>query len=1820
MDWMAHLLQRCGIGALYNPPKWCCAIFLDKEGAILDGKSFERRIQNLLRFHRKTVRKAFSDTFHPLLGQLRGLAKLKGKKAHKVWSEHWHKEEDAIIKWCRKLRLEGVHAGIFHSGEWFAATKLDAGTKELYSLCFGLSKAEGKKPMEESTDSETASIVTGEEEDVGLKDPAIEDESSQLSMISDAPTEDDPEAWPKRKTARVQKQEHDLLHVGTCYYIPEGGAGTPAPLGMTTLRRNGPRLALPLTYKVEAVLTPLEMALTVQNFANMHLRFTGKGARKHSFCRVMRELSHVKLLTYLEEGERDVVEVGSDFLRTYENFPTIWHTMPILDPADAARRKKVERAAAARGWDLEALPICQHKIEECLCLEDIRPTTFVMVDVIYYLSISTILDLVHDTNRRILTLQHEFPAADAQKWEDYRYERNGDGEVTCWINGNNNNLPFVHSACDWLLPRQYVHWDGRCLAITELFRIPELDYVALEIKAFPGFDPKRDARLKTRFWDREHYGVCDDPRFVTAVGHVFSNPDYQEAILETNTAGYWIAAVSRWLKDTPQSGLPMSRVYSAGADFLISVAGGSQMGRFQSDGHRALMRYVVPKTVLAEAKRLAAGRARDAKVWAELVNTVRRGLLTLKRTPEDVAKLVVPISVLAFACVEEDSRALKHLQVRDTELREYNSNLKFDFSTPPPASLFARLWNKLKSPTALAIYGALLTGVLGYYVIQRGLQHKRDKAPGAPAMLSSYRDRSGRPRGPDYVYQDLVPGPSRSDSWFWRASEDQSRTSDPTWYRVDPATTLKVQNVPLAPRSALHSVYVPDSVTRGDGRAPVPFTAAGRVDPNHPEPFDFESWKRWHGVAHEAVDYRHRGGIWGPTPYRPGGASPPSPRPVVHVIGPSRPPFVVRTPPSDEEGIRLWGRPRMSPDPTPPGPRPGPGRARDMASVFGLIHGQPLWRAALGGVVIGPFVEECFRRAPLLLPSFIGVPLSVLCSAAIPFVEYGAVVNEITSALAEKLELVGTLPVELQKRVLQQALCLYTGPLLIHGACSLLPFKWALLLHMLWNLHVLLKEMGGAVNATSQDLVRDIPGYVVPRIRVLFGRLMNSRFVKRAAPVVGAASVGGLVMWLLWWTLRTRPVLTGSRPAMLAEYGAATVPAYCFTRTQLIPALPEFPMYDGPFLQEGKHAYMKISPSAPECQERTGGWLMGIGLMHYPPTVMQQCIDNLAAATASRALCPTPPVMVDEYESMSDYASHEIPHQLGIMTVSPGDSMDADALAGVLDEAVRTNRQALTWPQIKEMSVEEYAADFEPGRREQLFAAFRSFATAFLTLKDSEVDGMVKIDEKLTGVQLASWLTWLYLTGQIVWSTYEAGSGELHCTIPNILMEPSKNPRLISANGSCRWHLATGVWIKPMEHKFLYRTRQLLAKADGNLETLSQLVYLELLAGRNAFITKGLNPNDKGLLRNAIHGAINRATGEEVAVITMDGKSYDAHHKAHFRVWCCAVLKAMGVAPDIVRLILEEMREFTVRNVKGFYAKGPGIMGSGKTYTAIFHCIINALTALYAFARAMGEIPEPPFQYAEDVGVPAGVNKLDEELLRAHVSFDYVWKRWLKGVYTFTPRTRQDTHTDRATTVDGDDNEIHTTKSNMERIRGSDVFSKVLTWLGLTMKINFFSDPLFADYCSGFHWPALAGPAGMKVECNIHGPIIGRALTKMGWAIDKYPEHLRLRWLGTVYHSLVADYRHVPILRAVVARTYMDADVTRAVRIRGHEKHKIHVSCAGEATYETWRFMQGRYGLSREEVELFEKEIYRLKSLPVLIAHPVIDIIMRRDYPEIAAL
>lgn len=1772
LEWLAHLLQRFALGDLVKPPKWGLLIFFNKESQILDGKEFEKRVHTLLAGKSKKLRKAFSDAFHPLLGQLRGLLKLKGKRLPELWATYWKKEEETIRKWVTRLRLPEVHAGVFHAGEWFDSAQLEAGTKVVSNEFVYLPK-EKEPHYEESVDSSEDGSVSEvsdvPSEEVEIKDPATE-ESSQLSIYSDVDSED-PENWPKRKTDRSGKTDNPLLVEGLTYYIPEAGEGAGAPLGMRCLRRNGPRDALPRTFKVSAVLSPLEQALCVQHFPAMHLRFTGKGATKHPYCRAIRELAHMRVYTLLEEAERDVVEVGSEFLRIYPQFPTVWHLMPELDPADRQRWKKVERAARQLHWNMDELPVCRHKLEECLCLDDINPTTFIMVDTIYYIHPDTLVEALRKRpGARILSVHHEFPSANAQKWADYRYERQGNGDVCCWVNGSNDNLPIIHSACDWMLPRQYVTLSGHVLTMKEQFRIAELNYVCLEITLTDSYDPNRDAKLITRFWDREHYGTCDDPRFVTAVDHIFSNPDFQSLVVDTNWAGSWANCAARWLRSGPDDGTPLSRLYSAGADFIVTLGGAGAPARFSSSGTYALQRYVIPKTVLAEAKRLAAGRVRDAKVWGELVNTVRRGLLTLKRTPEDVAKLVVPIAVLAFVDVVEDTAALKHLEMRDSDLREHNARLKFDFSAPPPASYFSRLLGLLKGPTARNVYLVAAAALLGALMFKYGgsmvwQRFEAWRSPSGGAMLSSYVRHTHRPPredGPEFPvhYLPMDRDLSGRPSWFERAI---SRVG--AFVNWD---APRRGGLPALPRGALRR---PDYAAR---------QVLDYADPQSPSPpFVQTRMPPIHGVRTEDGHPMYSG----------------------YPIGS----FPVRIDNTDVARLVVNRPLRM-------GPRRG--GANFIGSIF---PGGPTWESAARGVILGPFLEEVFRRLPLVLPSVIGVPLSAIFSATLPFIEYSSVVNALATAVVKRDGLVS---VEMQRKIMKQALGLYSGPLMIHVVCSILPFKWALLVHMLWNLHVALKELSGVSFTPAESLA--------PAAANLLSYLRLPSWWKTAATFLPLIMALGAI---IWWKVGQAVPIQATSGALVTAYGEATVPTYCISRTTLSPAIPKYPLYEGPFLKEGTTTFYKISPSAPLCQEKTGAWLMGIGLLHYPPTVMQQCIDNLAAGAASRSLCPTPPVYVDEYESLCEYAEAEIPHQLGLLVTEPNDEklapqhldMRHEDLAGPTELVIPQFPQTkLTWPQIREMSVEEYAADFEPGRRQQLYEAFRSFGTTVLTLKDSEVDGMVKIDEKLTGVQLACWLSWLYLSGQVAWEVYDEGSGEIHCIIPNILLEMTKNPRLISANGSCRWHLATGVWIKPMEHRFLNRTRKLLHKANGSLAVLTELVAGELRAGRNAFITKGLNPNDKGLLRDAIIAAIEDATGEPVEEITMDGKSYDAHHKAHFRAWCCAVLLKMGVDRKIVDLILEEMEQFTIRNVKGFYAKGPGVMGSGKTYTAIFHCIINALTALYAFSRAQGEIPDPSEVFEEDVGVPAGLTEEARKLLRRKVGYEYVIKRWRKGYYDipdFVPGGRK-IHVDRATLVDGDDNELFSTRSKIRIAYQGTVFGKVLLELGLTMKINHFRDPMFADYCSGFYWPADAGPDGKRVSCHIHGPIIGRALTKMGWAIDRYPERLRLRWLGTVYHPLMADYKHIPVLRAVVARTYLDADITRTIRIRGHEAHKVHVSCAGVVNEETWRFMQGRYNLSREIIEDLEDMIYRLKSLPVLISHPVLDSIMRRDYPEIAGL
>lgn len=155
----------------------------------------------------------------------------------------------------------------------------------------------------------------------------------------------------------------------------------------------------------------------------------------------------------------------------------------------------------------------------------------------------------------------------------------------------------------------------------------------------------------------------------------------------------------------------------------------------------------------------------------------------------------------------------------------------------------------------------------------------------------------------------------------------------------------------------------------------------------------------------------------------------------------------------------------------------------------------------------------------------------------------------------------------------------------------------------------------------------------------------------------------------------------------------------------------------------------------------------------------------------------------------------------------------------------------------------------------------------------------------------------------------------------------------------------------------------------------------------------------------------------------------------------------------------------------------------------------------------------------------------------------------------------------------GDDNLMLT--SDRVRLAG---LGDILTALGLIPKLQVGVPLTKAVFLNMLPYPIAGGK-------HKFAPLIGRLISRLGWSCE--PRPCWQPYLLAVAKAFKASCRHVPVLRAYVsaheeALGNFDRKYEESLAFKQEFGYKpIFSSVACEATAETYNFLRGRYGLSR---------------------------------------
>jgi hypothetical protein len=133
------------------------------------------------------------------------------------------------------------------------------------------------------------------------------------------------------------------------------------------------------------------------------------------------------------------------------------------------------------------------------------------------------------------------------------------------------------------------------------------------------------------------------------------------------------------------------------------------------------------------------------------------------------------------------------------------------------------------------------------------------------------------------------------------------------------------------------------------------------------------------------------------------------------------------------------------------------------------------------------------------------------------------------------------------------------------------------------------------------------------------------------------------------------------------------------------------------------------------------------------------------------------------------------------------------------------------------------------------------------------------------------------------------------------------------------------------------------------------------------------------------------------------------------------------------------------------------------------------------------------------------------------------------------------------------------------------------------------------DFLSGTWYPVL-----IKGEAtSVWGPLVGRALVRLGWTASRHPSRAQLRGVMIGY----SEFSWLPVLGAFLSKTLdLLGDGGVALDESRRWEHSVLPNVAGvEATPETWAFVAARYDMGVEDLQAAVSEIAAVTSLPWLL-------------------
>lgn len=162
---------------------------------------------------------------------------------------------------------------------------------------------------------------------------------------------------------------------------------------------------------------------------------------------------------------------------------------------------------------------------------------------------------------------------------------------------------------------------------------------------------------------------------------------------------------------------------------------------------------------------------------------------------------------------------------------------------------------------------------------------------------------------------------------------------------------------------------------------------------------------------------------------------------------------------------------------------------------------------------------------------------------------------------------------------------------------------------------------------------------------------------------------------------------------------------------------------------------------------------------------------------------------------------------------------------------------------------------------------------------------------------------------------------------------------------------------------------------------------------------------------------------------------------------------------------------------------------------------------------------------------------------------------------------------------------------------------------GITPEYRVFDNHLDVSFISQLFYPT-----GRADHMFFAGPKPGRLLAKLFYGIRPVREADRKAWVHSVVMGLWAVCKHIPVLRAFLARADELAATDRIIPTQKYDKYfRCEIQADRSAVMQSFC---ARYHISESEVLELENYLLNIPTLCCFLSHPTIDLIIAQDLAD----